>query len=168
MAQVKRVKGPAYNTFTRAIRELDKYQGKVGWFESAKYPGGPSVALVAAVNEFGWPEHNIPPRLGMRATAQALRGEWKAIAYAANKKVLRGEMSAKDAMELLGLAASGDIRKHIADVTQPPLKADTVRARLRRKNIGAGRTKAIPITVAKPLVDTGRLLNSLTNIVEVK
>lgn len=169
MAQVRREKGPAYTTFSIAMRDLDKYQGKVGWLDSSRYPdGGPPVALVAAVNEFGWPEHNIPPRLGMRATAEAMRPVWTQIAFQANRRVVRGEISAKDAMDLIGAKAAGDIRKHIAEVTQPPLKPATVEARLRAKGIGPGRTKAIPITVAKPLVNTGRLEGTLTNATVTK
>lgn len=170
MAQVRREKGPAFSTFQIALRDLDKYQGKVGWLDSSRYPdGGPPVALVAAVNEFGWPEHNIPPRLGMRATAQALRGVWTQKAFKANQRVVRGEITAKDAMDLIGATAAGDIRKHIAEVTQPPLKPGTVEARLRgKKGYGPGRKKAIAITVAKPLVFTGRLEGTLTNATVTK
>jgi hypothetical protein len=142
----------------------DNTVGKVGWFATAHYPsesGGIPVALVAAVQEFGWPEHNIPPRLGMRETAQAMRGPWSEVAATVAKRCVNGQMTPEQAMEAIGLKAAGDIRKHIAGPIQPPLKVATVEARLRGKKIG----RSVSITAAKPLVDTGELLDSLTNVV---
>jgi hypothetical protein len=163
MAKVVRTKGPAYDPFVRALADIDKVTGKVGWFETAHYPdGGPPVALVAAVNEYGWPEHNIPPRLGMRATADAMHAVWTAWAFRESQRVLKGEITAAQAMESLTAKAAGDIRKHIATVTQPPLKVATVKARLRGKDQG----NVVSISAAKPLVHTGHLLVTLTNIVE--
>lgn len=162
MAKVVRTKGPAYDPFVRALASLDKVTGKVGWFNTHYPDGGPPAALVAAVNEFGWPEHNIPPRLGMRATADAMHAVWTAWAFAESKRVLKGEITAAEAMESLTAKAAGDIHHHIATVTQPPLKVATVKARLRHVNQG----NVVSISAAKPLVHTGHLLATLTNIVE--
>lgn len=145
------------------VASVNQLEGKVGWFETARYPTGVPVALVAAVNEFGWPEHNIPPRLGMRATADAMRQAWAAVAEHAAKQMVNGKMTAWQAMELLGLKAAGDIRKHITEVTTPPLKVDTVKARLAGKKQG----RVVSVSIAKPLVATGHLLTTLTNVTEV-
>lgn len=148
----------------RAITNPDNAVGKVGWFESARYPNGVPVALVAAVNEYGWPEHNIPPRLGMRATADALRPIWAQITAQVAKRVVDGKMTWAAALEIIGAKAAGDIRKHISEVTTPPLKVDTVKARLAGKRQG----NVVAVTIAKPLVHTGHLLNTCTNVVEQK
>lgn len=159
MATVKRVPGPAAMPLQKALAGLKGVVGRVGWFETAKYPNGTPVAYVAAIHEFGSPENNIPPRLGMRATSDEKRGEWGSVAAGASKAVLSGKMTAPAAMEVLGLKAAGDIRKHISEVTQPPLKVDTVKARLAGKKQG----NVVSITAAKPLVATGHLLATLTN-----
>lgn len=162
MAEVRRVPGPAAAPLKAALAGIDGKVGKVGWFATATYPGGVPVALVAAVNEYGWPEHNIPPRLGMRATAERCEAAWARVAQGAAKAVLAGKMTPHDAMELIGAKAAGDIRKNIAHVTSPPLKVNTIKARLAGKKQG----RVVSITIAKPLVRTGHLLNTLTNTVE--
>ena len=162
MAKVRREANKQAAQGLRAITNPDNVVGKVGWFESAHYPGGVPVALVAAVHEFGWPEHNIPPRLGFRATAAACQEPWRQTMAGAAKQVVAGKMTMAQAMEIIGLRAAGDQRKTIATVTQPPLKVDTVKARLAGKKQG----RVVSITIAKPLVHTGELLNSLTNVVE--
>lgn len=164
MAKVTRTPGPGQAKLEAALKGIDNKVGKVGWFATAHYQDGTPVALVAAVNEFGWPEHNIPPRLGMRATADAMRAVWGTLATTLAHRVLDGNMTGAEMMEALGLKAAGDIRKHISKVTSPPLKTQTVMARLRGKKQG----NVVSITVAKPLVHTGLLLNSLTNTVEDK
>ena len=164
VAKVKRVPGPAFGPLQKALKTLDDAVGKVGWFQTAHYPDGTPVAYVAAIHEFGVPEKNIPPRLGMRATADEKRGEWAKVSEVGAKRILNGQATPWEVMETIGLKAAGDVRKHIANVTSPPLKADTVKARLAGKKQG----NVVSVTIAKPLVHTGELLGSLTNTVEAK
>lgn len=165
MPKVTRTKNIIAQRALDGVIAVGRVEGKVGWFSSAVYPdGGPPVALVAAVNEFGWPEHNIPPRLGMRATAEASKTAWAAIAASVAKRVAQGKLTPAAAMEIITAKAAGDVRKHITEVHEPPLKVDTVKARLAGKKQG----RVVSITIAKPLVHTGYLLNSLTNQVEAK
>lgn len=146
----------------KALAGLKGVVGKVGWFNTAKYPDGTPVAYVAAIQEFGYPEGNIPPRLGMRSTSTEKREEWGAVAGNASRSVLQGKMTAPAAMEIIGLKAAGDMRKHISEVTTPPLKVNTVKARLAGKDQG----KVVSVTAAKPLVHTGHLYETLTNVTE--
>ena len=162
MATTRRERSPEGKALQQALADLGGVVGKVGWFKTAEYSNGVPVALVAAVNEFGWPEHNIPPRLGMRATAERMQGQWSQIARTLSGRVIRGQMTAAEAMDLLGQKAAGDVRKNITTVTQPPLKPSTVRARLAGKDQG----NVVSITIAKPLVDSAHMLNTLTNTVE--
>lgn len=165
MATVKRVPGPASEPLKAALKAIDGQVGKVGWFKGSQYPDGTPVALVAATQEYGWPEHNIPPRLGGRTTAAEKREEWSATAEKGSKAVLAGTITAPALMEVLGQKAAGDWRKHIAGPIQPALKPATVEARLRRHGVKAS-VKSISVTIGKPLVDTRVLLNTLTNTVE--
>lgn len=167
MAKVRREVNKSAVAGLVAIAGMDKVVGKVGWFESAHYPsteGGLPVAYVAAIHEFGSPQNNIPPRLGMRATADDNKAKWGDTSRVVAKQVLANKMSPVQAMETIGLKAAGDVRKHIATVTSPPLKVATVKRRLAGKKQG----NVVSITIAKPLVHTGHLLATLTNIVEGK
>lgn len=162
--RVIRKPGPGQAALDAAMKGIDGKVGKVGWFKTAHEPDGTPTAYVAAINEFGYPEGNIPPRLGMRATANENKGKYAGTAKVMSQRIIAGQATGADAMEAIGLQAAGDLRKRIATVKTPPLKPSTVRARLAGKKIG----KSISITVAKPLVNTKTMLNSVSNVVEDK
>jgi hypothetical protein len=115
---------------------------RVGFLENATYPDGTSVPMVAAVNEFGAPSRGIPPRPFFRtmvtqnspAWGPALGGLVKNFGYDATK-----------ALEAMGQGISGQLRKSIQDTNSPPLAQSTID----RKGS------------AKPLVDTGHMLQSI-------
>lgn len=161
MAKVIRKPGPGVKQLA-AINEFGRMRGRVGWFASARYPNGIPVAYVASVHEFGWPAGNIPARLGMRSTAAEKQPEWRATAQRAAKGVVSGALTPAGAMDVIGLKAAGDLRKHITEVREPPLKVDTVKARLAGKKQG----RVVSITIAKPLVRSGHMLTTLTNVTD--
>jgi len=137
---------------TVALKGIDGLVGKTGYFETAKYTDGTSVAYVATIHEFGYPEGNIPPRPTMRPTADAKRAEWAGIMAKSAKAMLAGRLTPHDALERLTLVAAGDISGAIAALTSPPLKPQTIA----RKGS------------SKPLVATGLMLRSPTGVVEPK
>lgn len=163
MAKVTRKPGPGRKLLDVAIKDLKGVRGKVGWFETAHYPNGVPVAYVAAIQEFGYPAGGIPPRLGMRETAAAQRKEWGQIAFQSAKAILKGTTTAMGAMELLGLKAAGDFRKHISEVWTPSLKEATILNRAYDRNLGYG---GVTSSLTKPLVFSGHLLTTLTNTTE--
>lgn len=163
MAKVERTPGPGDSRLRVALKGIEGNVGKVGWFATAHYPSGVPVAYVAAVQEFGYPAKNIPPRLGMRATAKEKRPEWASVAEQGAKAVLSGNATAPQLMELIGLKAAGDIRKHITTVQEPPLKPATIARRLAQRS-----NKKLVGNLTKPLVFTGHLLTTLTNTTEKK
>lgn len=144
----------------KAIGALNDATGRVGWFESAKYENGTSVATVAAVQEYGSTKRKIPPRPFMRTTQQEKAGEWKDTARQLASAVAAGHMPPDALMEGLTQAAEGAIRQTISKVLSPPLSERTIAARARRHSKGKASTK--------PLVDTGYLLNTLTSQVKKK
>ena len=71
------------------------------------------------------------------------------------------------------MAAEGHVRETISKVTSPALKQATIDARKRRladkgKSVTGKKGGAGIAGIAKPLVDTGILLNTLTSETEKK
>lgn len=120
---------------------------KIGFLEGARYPDGTSVAMIAAINEYGAPSRGQPPRPFFRRMIDAKQGEWPS-AIAGLLKA--NDLDAEKALDLAGAAIAGQLRQSIRDLVDPPLAASTIR----RKGF------------AKPLVDTGHMLNSVDH--EVK
>lgn len=162
--RVVRTPGPGRSALTTALAAIDDKQGQVGWFSSSVYPNGTQVAYVAAIQEFGSPTNNIPPRMGLRGMVKEVQAYWNKVALYAAKKLFRGEMDYVDTLELIGAVAEGSIRKQIASVVSPPLKQATIDGRDRRRASGEPSTA----TGAKPLVDTGYMLATATHVVASK
>ena len=120
---------------------------RVGFLENATYPGGTPVAMVAAIQDFGAPRAGIPPRPFFRNMIAAKSGEWPdAIAG-----LLRENgMNAVAALNVAGQRIAGQLQESITNTNSPPLAASTIA----RKGH------------SKPLVSTGRMLNSISH--EVK
>jgi len=153
--------GPGARAVLARVAGLAEVSGKVGFFESAKYPDGTSVAYVASIQEMGYAEGNIPPRPFMRPTIAKESKEWtKQFGFGA-KRVALGEMTPTQVMDAVGLAAAGSVAKTIAEVQTPPLKESTVNARKRRY---ADRKTTGNLT--KPLVDTAVMVTSVTHLTE--
>lgn len=154
---------------------------KVGWFPNAKYRGDGEktknvpVAMVAVVQEFG--EGNVPPRPFMRPAAINHSEEW---AQKFARDIKNGQL--KYALNNLGFMVEGDIRKEISNVWVPQLKRETIYARLRkhgwfnrdkfsarqRKNHHKKLDKMVGSQegIAKPLIDTGYMIASVTHEVD--
>jgi hypothetical protein len=120
---------------------------KVGFMERATYPDGTSVALVAAVNEFGRPAANQPPRPFFRTMIAAHRDEWPRVVAQLLKQ---NQFDAARTLEGLGQAMVGELQQSIVNLVDPPLKPTTVE----RKGF------------AKPLIDTGHMMRSVDYQVE--
>lgn len=182
MAQIQRSSTGRENLRV-AIEGLGEKQGKVGWFDSSKYPNGDPVAGVMAVQEFGSPKQSIPPRSFFRSTADDQQTNWKTLAGNISKAVLTGKMAPDSLVEALALQAEGDVRKKISEISEPPLSVLTLLARKHRRDTGhkvaggaelgaidkAGRANGPPDVSGvstKPLNDTGYALATLTSKVE--
>lgn len=162
------------------IKGLDGAQARVGWFETAKYENGTPVAGIAMVQEFGSPAARIPPRSFIRTTIAQKRNAWRQGVGIASARSLRGQSDPLEIMEALAMTAAGDFRKKITEIWAPPLKPETVMRRIRRlsayrdlktrsgkirhmkRRLRRRRDFTIPLSINKPLVDTGMMLDSLT------
>ncbi len=143
-----------------ATAVLNGAEGKVGWFESAKYPSGAPVAGVAQVQEFGSPARKIPPRPFFRTTVTEKQNDWAATSKQLAQAAVRGDIAANKMIPALCLAAEGHVRATITKLIDPPLKQSTIAARKRKLANGGVGAKS---TIGKPLVETGILLNTLTS-----
>lgn len=140
--------GPGTAKVLATLEGLDGLEGKVGWFESAHYPGGTPVAYVATIHEFG--TGRIPARPFMRPAVADHGGEWIDLIGQGVKAAMTGGQSAVEVLELVMLQAAGNVGEKIQAVTSPPLAPVTIK----RKGHD------------KPLVDTGQMFASVTGKVE--
>lgn len=168
-----------------SLEALENTQAKVGWFENSVYGSGRPVAAVAAGNELGIPSRSIPPRPFFGPTSAKKGAEWARIAGVLASRVLEKKSTADEAMEALALRAETDVLETIKEITSPPLSPITIMARYYRKQgksvtgatigeiAGRIREQGGKLTAAqlagvstKPLNDTGRMIASLTSVVE--
>ena len=148
MVLTVRREGPGAAKILAAIKGLDGLEGKTGWFETAHYPDGTPVAYVATIHEFG--TGHIPARPFMRPAVADHGGEWLQLLADGAKASLAGGPAPEQVLELVTLAAAGNVAEKIQAVTSPPLTPATV-----------GRKGS-----DKPLVDTGQMFQSATGKVE--
>lgn len=116
---------------------------EVGFFDSARYPDGTSVPMVAAVHEFGSPRMNIPERPYFRRALVGLEKELGPILEAGvdpKTMVLDAQTAG-----LIGEATKARIQQSITDLDSPPLAPATIA----RKGSSS------------PLIDTGKMRASV-------
>ena len=134
----------------KRIEELKKLKKKsvvVGFPKGHNnYPDGTSVAMVAAVHEFGSDVRNIPLRPYFRPTLHA-NDFYKRLRKMTFTKVIKGTLKQEVAMHQLGDTVANDIKDAIVAVSSPALKEKT------KKKKGS----------SNPLVDTGHLIHSVTH-----
>lgn len=123
--------------------KLNATEVKAGFFSGASYPnGGPSVAMIAARNEYGDPANNQPPRPFFRNAIAEHKEEWVATI---SRELARGS-DARNALEIAGAQIQGDIHESISELMEPKLSDATLERRRTRK--------VMPNSSTKPLVDT--------------
>ena len=181
MGKMTKTPGPAMKAFNAFVRGMDTNVAKVGFFPSAKYPDGTPIAYVAAIQEYGVPGRSLPARPFFRPTMDANENEWQRTFGILSTRVVQGLMTPKEALEAIGLKASGDVRYTIKQIQDPPLSKVTLLARKFKKQGGKLSGRIIAVLAAnvaenpnidvsgvsdKPLNDTGALLAHLTYVVE--
>lgn len=113
---------------------------RVGFLEGATYPDGTSVAMVAALLNFGISNGKVWPFFSKMIAEKAPGwGQTLADLLAAN------DYDVGKALALMGTGIAGQLRQAITEMNEPALDPRTIA----RKGF------------AKPLVDTGHMLNSI-------
>lgn len=146
---------------------------RVGFLEGATYPAGTSVAMVAAIQEFGAPSRSIPSRPYFRSMIAKESGHWGDDVAAL---LQANDFDADAALKLMGAEIAAELRESIVALTDPALSPVTLMLRkMKAENPDLVITGAIVGEAArrvasgespsgastKPLVDTGHLLNSI-------
>lgn len=132
--------------FEAALREMAAAVSKpatlrVGFLEGATYPDGTSVAMVAAIQDFGAPAVGIPPRPFFRNMVRTKSPGWPA----AIAKLLRANRyDAEKTLGQVGEGIRGQLQQSIRDTNEPPLAPATIAAK----------------GFDKPLIETAHLINS--------
>ncbi|HEC1649045.1 TPA: hypothetical protein R1156_000953 [Yersinia enterocolitica] len=123
-------------------KSMESKQVKVGFVDGSTYPDGTSVAMVAAINEYGNPSNNQPPRPFFRNAISEKSGDWAETV----SKGIRAGIDTTQVLEVVGAQIKGDIQESIATLMEPKLSDVTLHVRKTRK--------VLPNQSDKPLVDT--------------
>lgn len=158
-------------------KEFDGMVAQVGIPQGPIYENGQTVATIAAIHEFGAPGAGIPARPFIIPTAKKERAKWSKIIATGIKKVIKGNATVFDVLNVVGIQAEADMQTMVASISSPALSPITVLLRKWRKN---GRTitgktvgqaaRAInngedPGSDNKPLNDTGYMIASINHAV---
>ncbi len=130
-----------------ALEELAERVGEaqtlqVGFMEGSSYPDGTSVAMVAAIQNFGAPAANIPPRPFFSDMVKEKSPTWGSTL---GEILVNENYEAMQAMDGIGEVISAQLGDSIRDLETPALAPATIAAK----------------GFAKPLIDTGHMLNSI-------
>ena len=149
---IKQVGGDRLAALLKGIRD-EKGRDvavEVGFFETARYPSGQSVAAVAAVHELGAPRRNIPSRPFFRNAIPAIT---KMVVSMVRSDIDPETMRISNTLlKQIGVNAVALIQKSIVDLKVPDL-AESTKASKRAQR------KRPPYN---PLIDTGKLRLSTT------
>jgi hypothetical protein len=160
----------AKNIFSQKLKNISNllysnYTLSVGWFEGDKYSNDLKVGDVAKWQEYGVigeKGRRIPPRPFVRPAMAENSNKWRKSIL----KNIKNEMSKKHVEFLnnifkeLGKEVKEDIQKSIQEVYEPPLAKSTVQNRMRKRGVKDFSILENMEELTKPLIDTGRMLNS--------
>jgi hypothetical protein len=136
---------PGIRRLAKIIEEANR-SVVVGVPEGKAEADGTPLAMIAAVHEFGSPEHNIPERPFIRNGIAAGRPKFSRLNAANLQLILAGRKTVTDSLNELGVMAAGEVKRGITTLKFAPLKPATIARK------GSSR----------PLVDTGQLRQSVT------
>lgn len=115
---------------------------KVGFLEKAKYPDGTPVAMIAAIQNYGAPSRNIPPRPFFTNMVKEKAPTWPEGVKMALKAA---DYNVSTALNMIGDGIAGQLRESIINTKTPPLAESTIRKK----------------GFSQPLIDTSHMLHSV-------
>ena len=166
------------NEVIKSIGALAKMDVLVGIPESenSRDDDAPNNATLGYIHEHGSPANNIPARPFLVPGVAEAKGKYRPRLEAAAKLALDGKL--KESLRQLdsaGIAAENSAKRKINSGDFVPLSEATLRVRASRGRVGAAaelerRAEGLPAgtELAKPLIDTGQLRNSITHVVREK
>ncbi len=162
---MKIIKDVDMNKFDELKRRINAaaHVVNVGVPSSKREADGTPVAMIAAVHEFGSPAQGIPERPFLTPAIKKNRLKYVRLNRINLVKMLRGQMTAEQALGQLGEMAKGDVQVEIRHGSFAPLKPATIRARERNRSSGYNQSlrKKAEGPIDRPLIDTGQLVQSI-------
>lgn len=154
-------------------RKLASGTLRVGYLENATYPNGTSVAMVAAIQEYGAPRVGIPPRPSFRNMIAAKSPAWPGTM---GKVLVASDYDARGTLDQMGAVIKDQLQQSIVATNAPPLSPVTLMLRKMksedqglvvnrtvvaeaRRRVAAGESTAGVST--KPLIESGHMRNSV-------
>lgn len=119
----------------------------VGFMSGATYPDGTPVAMVAAIQNYGAPAMNIPPRPFFSSMVKDKSPKW---GESLGNVLRANEYDAELALKAMGQGIEGQLQESIRETNAPELALATVKAK----------------GFAKPLIDTGHMLASVQSAID--
>lgn len=137
--------------------------------------GKATNAEIGYINETGDPAARIPARPFLAPAVAAMQSDIVEYLKRAGELALKGDPAGTDrTMHALGLLAQNRIRAFITAGIAPPLATSTLRQRIAARTAIAGAKAELRrrfgggtpgIDLAKPLIATGQLRNSITYVI---
>lgn len=169
------------NAMSQIAKSL-KSGGKVriGFMEDAKYPDGTSVAMAAAINNYGAPRAGIPPRPFFSNMVKDKASGWP---EAIRENLKQTNYNTHLTLDRVGAGIASQLRDAIIDTNDPPLSPVTIMLRGMKGNdtslkvtgktvgeaaerVREGKTNYGAST--KVLDDTGHMLASVNHVVDAE
>lgn len=156
---------------------LDKGTVNVGILSDAPSPekGNMNMAKLGAIQEFGWPQSNIPSRPFMRQAFDANIDKLNGFITRTKSMVLSGKINAEKAFNMLGVFFTGIVKETIKNGDFVPNARSTLLANWRKHHKGVlTRGEALENKsfsgdpTKRPLIDSGRMRDSITHEVKIK
>lgn len=148
---------------------------KVGILENAPRPededGKPlpfTMASLGAIHEFGSKDGRTPERSFIRAGIDANEGELREVARKVARGIYEGRFDVEKGLGILGTKGASAIRKFVTkgDQVPPPNAPSTIRRKV-AKGKWRGRGPVDAAKLVRTLIDTGRMMQSITYAVEI-
>lgn len=151
---VKDTRGAGISALKRRLRQ-GQAQVLVGVPAGKLEADGTSIALVAAVNEFGSEDGRIPERSHLRAGLREGRQEFRRLNMRTLAAVARGTMTETAALGLLGQAGVRAVKLRMQRGPFAPNAPATIKAKTVNGKKGD-----------RPLFDTSQLFQTYTYVIE--
>ena len=114
------------------------------------YESGESIAVIAAVQEFGSADGRIPERSFLRVPLRSNQQDFAAVLAGSLSDVLSGNLSMAQLMDQLGARAAATSQEAISAGIPPPNAPSTIQQK----------------ESSTPLIDSGNLRQNITWVVE--
>lgn len=151
MAKRVTVRDRGWNRIKKDVERIKREpHTKVGVQAGEKAGDGGDLVVIAASNEFGTKDGHIPSRPFLRQTFEENRREIEDRKARIWQAILLGRATMRTGLGLLGAWYQGKVQQQIVKLSEPPNAPSTI-ARKGSSN---------------PLVDTGRLRQSIRHVEE--